>query len=100
MTISQNFVYEKDFHCASKTVVDVNNMKLAEAYGVFAWMNTGHGNWYFRSNCLNKMVGLGCNYSINDKMHHATELQYDFNKKTTGIYGQPLFWRWGANYHL
>ena len=99
-TYSQNLNYEKDFHCAWKLVADVNGKKLSDAFGVLAWNNTGYGNYYFRSNCLNRIVALGCSYSINDTMHHATEVQYDFLNKNKGIAGYPLFWKFGGMYNF
>ena len=98
LTYSQNLVYEKDFHCAWKTVVDVNAKSLKEAYGILAWNNTGHGDWYFRSNCLSKFVGIGCSYKVNQNGWHSHEMQWDFNKKKVGLFGQPLWWRYGMAY--
>jgi len=91
-------VYDKNFHCAWKLKTDFKS--LTEAYGLLALMNTSAGHFYFRSNCLKRFVGLGCAYSINENAHHATELQYDFlDSKAKGIYGLPLFWRFGGVYH-
>ena len=62
LTYGQNLVYEKDYHCAWKLTTDFS--KLTSAYGLLALMNTSKGNFYFRSNCLNNFVGLGCSYTI------------------------------------
>lgn len=92
-------MYEKNIHCAWKIKHDLS--KLTEAYGLLAMMNTSLGHFYFRSNCLNRFVGLGCAYTINKNAHHATEVQWDFGKTPAkGLFGQPLFWRFGGVYHL
>jgi len=93
--LSSNWNYEKDYHCAWKMAVD-DKLKLTEAYGALLFNNTGHGNWYFRSNCLQKIMAIGCNYDVNDKCAHSTEFQYDINKTKTGLFGMPLFWRFGG----
>lgn len=99
LTYSQNLVYENDFHCAWKTEYDMTKSALANAYGYFAWRQDANTWWWFRSNCLNKFVGLGSTHSVwSNPM--TCELQYDVNKKKEGLFGQPLFWRWGYKYKL
>ena len=80
-------------------MVDIPNQKLSEAYGILALKND-KGDFYMRSNCLNRLVGLGCFYAVGARAHHAAELQYDFFGKNKGINGLPLFFRWGGHYHL
>jgi len=72
MHLSSNWNYEKDYHCAWKLVLD-DKFKLTEAYGALLFNNTGNGNWYFRSNCLKKIMALGCNYTVKDGLAHSTE---------------------------
>ena len=76
----------------------MNAKKLSDAFGILAWNNSGHGNWYFRSNCLNRFVGLGFHDKLNDTTSIGTELQYDFFGKNKGIMGNPFFWRLGGCY--
>ena len=91
----------KDYHCAWKMVMDVNGKSLKEAYGLVAANNTGHGDYYFRSNCLNRLCGVGASYKFNGgKAAHTTEVQWDFKNASKGIMGHPLFWRMGGHYHL
>lgn len=99
-TYSQNLQYEKDFHCAWKTVVDVNNKSLKECYGLLAWNNSGHGNFYFRSNCMKNLVGLGWSHNLKELGTHTTEAQWDFKDKKAALFGLPLTWRHGAFYKL
>jgi hypothetical protein len=100
-TFTSNWNYEKDYHCAWKVICDMKNkMKMTEAYGILLFNNTGHGNWYFRSNCLEKVMAVGCNYNINENLAHSTEVQYDFNKTKTGLFGMPLFYRFGGKWNL
>jgi len=75
--------------------VDLQKNSLAACYGVLAAFGTEYGNFYFRSNCLNRFVGLGW-----FNKNYATEVQYDFLSKTTGINGQPLFARFGTDHKL
>lgn len=86
-----------DYHCAWKAVTDFKG--LSEAYGVLAVKNKT-GDFYLRSNCLNRFVGIGCHVSPKDSFHHANEIQYDFFGKNKGIYGYPVFWRFGGSYHF
>jgi len=57
--IHENLIYEKDINIASRTVVNVNDKKLAEAQGMLAWKNQEWGQVWFRSNCLKNYMGLG-----------------------------------------
>ena len=98
MTASQNVVYQ-DYHVAWKAVADLDQKKLTEAYGVLALKNE-KGDFYLRSNCLNRLVGLGSFFSLNDNAHHAYEVQYDFYGKNKGMFDLPLFFRFGGHYHL
>ena len=54
---SQNFQYDKDYHLAWDVSVD-KNMALTSAYGYLAMVNAT-GNYYLRSNLLNKFLGAG-----------------------------------------
>lgn len=55
---SQNLAYN-NYRMGWKTDIDINNKKFANCYGVLAALNLDYGNFYFRSNCLNRFVGLG-----------------------------------------
>lgn len=59
LTYSQNLVYENDFHIAWKTSYDLKKSALADCYGWLAWRQNASSWWWFRSNCLNRFVGLG-----------------------------------------
>lgn len=98
ITYGQNLVYDGNFHCAWKLHHDLK--ALTEAYGLLALKNTPYGHFYFRSNCLNRFVGLGCAYKVGEHGHHATEIQYDFkDAKAAGMFDMPLFWRFGGVYN-
>lgn len=83
LTISQNVNF-KDYHLAWKAVLDCNTQALTEAYGIAALKNSS-GDYYLRSHCMSRLVGLGAFVSVNKNVHHAYELQYDFNHGKTGI---------------
>jgi hypothetical protein len=57
LTHSQNFNMD-DFHVAYKCVGDLGTKSLSEAYGILAVKNS-LGDFWFRSNCLSKVLGLG-----------------------------------------
>jgi len=88
-----------DFFGAGKLVVgDLKNYN--EAYVAFGAKNST-GDFYLRADCLKRFLGLGCSVSPNDKFNHSFELQYDAGAKpAAGIYGMPLFFRFGGLYHL
>jgi len=46
------------------------------------------------------LVALGTSYKIADHKNHSAEVQYDFKKANIGMFGQPLFVRFGADYAL
>ena len=64
-------------------------------------MQNDKGNFYLRADALKKYFGLGCSVSPKSDFHHSFELQYDAAEKPkAGIYGLPLFFRFGGLYHL
>jgi len=91
---AQNLVFQ-NYHCAFKTDVNLVNKSFNNCYGVLAAMNTEYGNWYFRSNCLQRFVGVGW-----WKKCCGGELQYDFYNKNKGLFDQPVFLRFGAAWTL
>lgn len=58
-TYSQNVVYEKDVNVAWKTQFDLKKSSMSACYGWIAWRQDAANWWWFRSNCLNRFVGLG-----------------------------------------
>jgi hypothetical protein len=69
---------------------DVAGKRMTDAFGWLGLMNTAQGNFYFRSNCLNRFIGLGW---FDGRC--CGELQYDVNRKAVGLGGQPVFIRAG-----
>ena len=101
VSFTQNFVYNNDFHVGFRTDADAGEKKLTNCYGHLGWFNTGYGNWYFRSNCLNRIVALGVNHKCSDTKHATSEVQWDFGTSPrAGLFGKPLFWRAGMDFHL
>jgi hypothetical protein len=98
LTLSHNTIFE-NYHVAWKAVTDINAQTLDQAYGILAMKNE-NGDFYMRSNCLNRLVSLGAFFALGKNAHHVYEAQYDFYGKNTGMFGLPLFLRWGGHYHL
>jgi len=98
VTVS-NVTTMDEFNFGTKLVV--SDLKtLSEAYLVAMYKNTT-GHFYLRTNVLDRFFGLGCNVSPKDYFHHSFELQFDAaDKPKAGIYGYPLFFRFGGLYHL
>jgi hypothetical protein len=86
--------YDNNFHAAWTLDYDITAKKLNSTHGVFLWQNTEYGDFYFRSNCLNRFVGLGRQWSQGGNKASA-EVQYDFKNKNVGVAGLPLFFRFG-----
>ena len=63
-------------------------------------MTGDNGNYYFRSNCLSRICGVGTWWKGDNDNMHSVEAQYDFNNAQKGIAGMPLFLRYGGNYKL
>lgn len=99
VTVSNVFTMD-EYNLGVKAVLK-DFKTVDEAYLVAAVKNsTGH--FYLRSNVLTRFMGLGCNVSPKDYFHHSFELQYDAaaSPSKSGIYGLPLFFRFGGLYHL
>lgn len=89
-----------DFHVAYKCVGDLKEKKLSEAYGILAWRSQ-HGDFWFRSNCLSKVLGLGTTQKLCDSTSLSAEAQYDLaGGKVKGIMDKPLFLRAGVTWAL
>jgi len=77
---------------------DLKNVN--EAYVAVGAKNST-GDFYLRADCLKRFLGLGCSVSPKDYFQHSFELQYDAGTKpATGIYGMPVFFRFGGLYQL
>ena len=98
LTLSQNLIYEQ-YHAAWRTLLDVNGKKMTDAYGILALKNSS-GDFYLRSNCLQRLVSLGWFTKWCDNGFHCYEVQYDFKGANRGIMDLPLFARFGWHYHL
>ena len=89
-----------DFHVAYKCVGDLGTKSLSEAYGILAVKNN-LGDFWFRSNCLSNIVGLGTTQKLTDSAKLSAELQYDVKDgKVKGVRGLPLFLRAGLSMNL
>lgn len=95
---TQNFFYENKCHFGFRCDYDFSAKKLDAAYGALSYVHKDFGTWYFRSNCLNRFVGLGVHKHCGDKRYHVAEVQYDFSEKpaVNGLFGKPLFLRIGG----
>ena len=71
------------------------NRSLSAAYGQLLFRCPEYGNFYFRSNCLNRFIGLGW-----FNKNYSTELQWDFFRRTEGAFELPLFIRFGVDRKL
>lgn len=56
-----------------------------------------NGNYYFRSLCKDWFLGAGTWWK-NDSGSHSVEVQYDVKKNNVGMFGQPLFLRYGGKF--
>ena len=72
---------------------------MTDCFGILAFKNSS-GDFYLRSNCLQRLVSLGWCTKLTDNAHHCYELQYDFKGANRGIMDLPLFFRWGGQYNL
>ena len=86
------------FKVGWKCQADLTKKSLASAYGVLNWSDKDLGNFWFRSNCLNRFVGLGYSRKCGANDAMAAELQYDFQSSKEGLFGKPLFLRY-AHHH-
>jgi hypothetical protein len=49
------------------------------------------GDFYFRSNCLKRFMGLGYNMSAQADSHHAAEVGLDWDTKTPSLRLASIF---------
>lgn len=81
-----------DYHVGWR--VNMENNKLDSAYGLLA-MTGSNGNYYFRSNCMTHLLGVGTWTTTDSGATHSLEAQYDLKKANPGIGGMPLYLRYG-----
>lgn len=74
------------------------DMAVTSSYGYLAMIG-GSGNYYLRSELMKWFVGAGTWWKAGDTSHHA-ELQYDAKDNKPGMFGQPLFLRYGLKMPL
>lgn len=97
ITWSQNMVYEKEFHAAWNIKMD-QAMAMKSAYG-WLGMTGANGNYYLRANLLDQFFGLGTWFKHGDHKH-SLEVQYDVKNKKPGMFGQPLYMRYGGIFKI
>lgn len=94
-THSANFVMDA-YQLGYKFSTDKGG-KITSAYHAMS-MATDSANFYFRGDCLTRFMGLGCTFketAFGLEGQHAVELQADLKNKAPGLFGQPLFLRYG-----
>lgn len=92
LSYSTNAAFQ-NYRAAWRMNYSVSGKKLSDAYGYLALLNHSSGNYYFRSNCLNRFIGFGWFDG-----QRSAEVQYDVDRKAKGIRGQPVFIRYGRDY--
>ena len=99
-TYSQNMKME-NYHMGWKLAYGANAAKLTQADGFIAGLcPNGKYAMYLRAAGLQRFVGVGMGYPTDTFGKQAFEIQYDFLKKTKGLFGMPLFLRWGTQMKL
>lgn len=93
---TQNLVFDKDYHLA--TQVHVNKDFAVDSAYAYGAMVGPHGNYYVRSQLMKWFVGAGTWLKDGSGNHHSVEVQYDAKDNTEGMFGQPLFLRYGGKF--
>lgn len=89
-------VFDGQYHAAWKVCMN-QDFALTSAYGVLAMIGA-NGNYYLRGD-KTKFLGMGTWFK-NDWGSHSMEVQYDASKNNTGMFGQPLFLRYGGKFQV
>lgn len=69
-------------------------MALQSAYAYMAMVGS-NGNYYVRTQLFKWFVGAGSWWKTEGGSKHSVEVQYDGKDQKAGLFGQPLFMRYG-----
>ena len=95
LTFSQTLNHG-DFWFGTRVVSPLPKPSLTSAAVTLLWINGAWDLWA-RGNITRKAFGAGMTYRQNKNHVHSSELIYDMKPdgKNKGLFGTPLFWRYG-----
>jgi len=75
-----------------------NDTSLNGVYSILKYQSGDNAAW-IRASILRKFMGAGFSHKVDDKTSLSTEFNYDLAStgKHKGVFGTPLFWRYGAD---